>query len=65
MERPDVSKYDLLYIMAAKFNFFEALIGRYSYTPILEPRIKEYLIENPVETLIDFEDEEHEHMQLF
>ena len=62
---PEANKYDILYLKAAKFHHFEAKIGRYSYVPVLEPEIKEYLTKNPIETLIDFEDKENRSMQLF
>ena len=62
---PESSKYDILYLKAAKFNYFEPKIGRYSYEPVLDPQIKEYLQMNPIETLIDFEDKDHDSMQLF
>ena len=53
------------YIRAAQFNFFEPKVGRYTYQPILEEQIKKYLIDNPIESLIDMEDDDYKSMMLF
>ena len=58
-------KFDILYIRSAKFTFFESKIGRYTYEPVIQPEIKQFLKENPIEKFIDLEEPEYQSLQLF
>ena len=58
-------KDDILYVNSAKFTFFESKMGRYTYDPVINPEIKRYLIENPIESFIDLEEPEYRNLQLF